>query len=49
MHLLHITFTPSIGCHPSWAIVHPCVLWLCFDFLAEGNHSANSRFKVLQS
>jgi hypothetical protein len=24
VHLLHITFTPSIGRHPSQAIFHPC-------------------------
>jgi hypothetical protein len=49
MHLLHVIFTPFVGRHPSQAIVHPCVLWLCFDLLAEGNCSANSRFKVLRS
>jgi hypothetical protein len=45
VHLLHVTFTPSVGRHPSRAIVQSLLLWLCSDFLAERNRSANSHFK----
>jgi hypothetical protein len=45
VHLLHITFTHIIRCHPSQVIVQTLLLWLCYDFLAERNNSANSPFK----
>jgi hypothetical protein len=36
MHLLHVTLTLSTGRHPNHAIVQPFLLWLGFDFQAEG-------------
>jgi hypothetical protein len=46
VHLLHITFTPSVGRQPSRVIVQTLLLWLCYDFLVERNRSANSCFKA---
>jgi hypothetical protein len=46
VHLLHITFTPSVGRHPSRVMVQTLLHWLCSDFLAGRNRSTNSHFKA---
>jgi hypothetical protein len=39
VHLLHVTLTPSVGCHLSWDIVQPC----CCGYSLIFKHGGTTR------
>jgi len=46
LHLLQVTLTHSTRNHPNRDIVQLCLLWLCYDFQAEGEPLNQFTFKV---